>query len=130
MSRGMPDLNCGTRLVALVGWLLAACGGDEVTTIGTGAPGTTTSVDTSAGPSTGGEPGTGDGGSASATMTATTPTTDPDTTTGVEPGGGMCKVDGDCKLRATPDQRQRCRVPSAWQMCRASGQAMRRAGLG
>lgn len=57
-------------------------------------------------------------------------TTDPDTTTGVEPGGGMCKVDGDCKLRATPDQRQRCRVPSAWQMCRASGQAMRRAGLG
>ncbi|MBL9101639.1 MAG: hypothetical protein JNL82_11820 [Myxococcales bacterium] len=90
----MPDLNCGTRFVALVGWLMAACGGDEVTTIGTSAPGTTTSVDTSAGPSTeaptGGEPSTGDGGSASAsapgtmsaTATATTPTSDPDTTAG------------------------------------------------
>lgn len=74
----------------------------------TGAPETTSPItETSVDPST--DPST-DPSSSSTTKTTTetdtgestagesSSTTDPDTTTGVEPGGGMCKVDGDCKL--------------------------------
>jgi len=75
----------------------------------TGAPETTspiteTSVDPSTDPSSSSttktttETDTGESTAGESTAGESSSTTDPDTTTGVEPGGGMCKVDGDCKL--------------------------------
>lgn len=84
----MHALNYGRAVILGAVWLLAACGGDEVTTLGTSAPGTSTTVDTTAGPGTesptGEGPSTGaDTGSATATATMpTTASTDPDTSAG------------------------------------------------